>query len=87
MTTQDTENQVGGAEPQNDTIVGTEPAPDSPDAPDSDNATDGGEPQPDAPPTSAEKLHAAAVAYIIAARVAGVDAHEYLTSKIAEIAD
>ena len=46
-----------------------------------------GEPQPDAEPTAAEKLHAAAVAYIIAARVAGVDRVEYLEAKVIEIAD
>lgn len=38
-------------------------------------------------PNSGEKLHAAAVAYIIAARVLGVDLVQYLEAKVKEIAD
>jgi hypothetical protein len=63
MTTEDTENQAGGAEPND------------------------GTPQPDAPPTPQETLHANAEALIIASRRLGIEIFELIKQKIADMAD
>lgn len=45
------------------------------------------EPAVDAEPTPLEKLSEEAIKFIIAARLAGVDAVEFIQNKLAEIAD